>query len=350
MILSRTPLRVSLLGGGSDYPQWYSRHGGACLVSAIDKYCYVTLRYQPQFFNHISRVCWTKVELVSNNLDIQNPAVRGVLRYFNKSDIGFEIHHQGDLPARSGMGSSSSFIVGLLNAHWALTYDPVLKVHGPDGKLLMSYVDGDDRAEPMSLAKTAVRIERDYIGDTVGCQDQYAAALGGVNLLRIERDGTVHQFPCWAGVCNELQENLILIYLGTSRHASEIAKVQVAEMADHESEMIRLMEQAEAGYDVLTRRAPLSDIPDLLNEAWTIKRRLSPVISNPEIDGVADGLRANGAQAVKLIGAGGAGFMLAYVKPDDRSGLCQWASEKNLLPISFEFCYTGSEIIFRERS
>ena len=343
MIVARTPYRVSFFGGGTDYPAWFSKHGGAVLVSAIDKYVYVTMRYQPQFFKHISRVCWSKVEVVSNNREIENPAIRGVMEYFNKLDVGFEIHHQGDLPARSGMGSSSSFIVGLLNAHWALT-------EARGGLHDLSWNDLQrDMAHRISLAKTAIRIEREYVGDEVGVQDQYAAALGGVHLLQIDKDGEVYPHGLWRGAVDELNANLLLIFLGTTRHASEIAKAQVAEMGEHTSEMARMCEQAQDGYRMLTKQSPMSDFPMLLNEAWRLKRKLSPVISNPEIERVRDGILANGAIGAKIIGAGGGGFVLVYVRPVDRHGLIEWAREEGLTPVPFKFDYTGSEILLRDR-
>ena len=335
MIIARTPYRVSLFGGGTDYPAWYEKHGGACLVSAIDKFCYVTLRYQPPFFKHLSRICWSKVELVSNNLDIENPAVRGTLEFLNKSDVGLEVHHQGDLPASSGMGSSSSFVVGLLNAHACLT--------GLQN-------DGNCHEFAMSLAKTAVRIEREFVGDEVGVQDQHAAALGGVNLLEISGSGKIRVSECNPWFCDELEERLILFFLGTTRHASEIAKAQVAEVGKHEQAMYQIMQQAQLGYQMLIGITPLSYFPDLLNSAWEIKRSLSPIISNSFVDQVRIGLMSNGAKAVKLIGAGAGGFMLAYVEPDMRQRLCQWAQANKLLPVSFQFCYNGSEIIFDGRA
>jgi D-glycero-alpha-D-manno-heptose-7-phosphate kinase len=339
MILSRTPYRVSFFGGGTDYPAWFEKHGGAVLVSAIDKFCWVTLRYQPQFFaEHISRACWTKVETVMSNSDIENPAIRGMLEYMNKPDVGFEIHHQGDLPAKSGMGSSSSFIVGLLNAHWALTSENVA----------LDELDKQDLR--FSLAKTAVRIEREYVGDTVGVQDQYAAALGGVHALYIEKDGTVIAQPFRNERVAELEKCLLLIYLGTTRHASEIAKHQVAEIGNHDMTMHRMEKQVLDGVDILNGKAPISDFPYLLNEAWALKRKLSPVISSPFIENTRNGIIGAGAEGAKLIGAGAGGFMLAYVRPQNRAGLIEWAVRRKLLPVPFKFCYTGSEIIFCDRS
>lgn len=334
MILSRTPYRVSFFGGGTDYPTWYEKHGGAVLVSAIDKFCWVTMRYQPQFFEHLSRVCWTKVEVVSNNLDIENPAIRGMLDYFNKLDVGFEIHHQGDLPAKSGMGSSSSFIVGLLNAHWALTTQADTT----------GFISRD--AETMSLAKTAIRIEREYVGDTVGVQDQYAAALGGVHALHIEKDGTVYAKAYRGRRLLDLEERLLLIFLGTTRHSSEIASRQVAEIGQHDMLMHRMHKQVYDGIEILSGNAPLSDFPYLLNEAWALKRQLSPVISNSFIEAARDGIRSAGADGAKLIGAGAGGFILAYVEPDKRAGLIEWSMRRNLLPVQFRFCYNGSQIVY----
>jgi D-glycero-alpha-D-manno-heptose-7-phosphate kinase len=331
MIISRTPHRVSFFGGGSDYPTWYRDHGGAVLVSAIDKHVYVTMRELPPFFEHKTRVVWSKVELVGSNLDIENPAVRGTLEYFNKPECGLEVHYQSDLPARSGMGSSSAFIVGLLNAHWGLT----------------SHVK-QLAADQMSLAKTAVRIEQEYVGDTVGVQDQYASALGGINLLLINRDGVPIVRMCDPECGAELEKKLLLVFTGFSRHASEIAKAQVAEMGDHKAAMYEIMEQAIEGRRILTGRAPLSDFPQLLKRAWEIKKKFSSLITNQSLNYIVDGLLANGAGAAKIIGAGGGGFVLLWVIPSNRSGVIEWATSQRLIPVPFQFNYTGSEIILRE--
>lgn len=349
MIISRTPYRVSFFGGGTDYPAWHRKHGGAVLVSTIDKYCYVSFRALPPFFDHISRAVWSKVELVNDNYQIENPAIRGMFGYLAKQFEGYEIHHQGDLPARSGMGSSSSFIVGLLNAHWAATCEPD-GVH--DQSVLGALQRGHDHA--MSLAKTAIRIEREFVGDTVGFQDQYAAALGGVRYLiagKGDRD-CVAALGCYRGRVDQIEDKLMLVYLGMTRHASEIAKAQIAEIDYHKTAMFRMMEQAEHGYHILTGQRPVSDFPLLLKEAWEIKRKLSPLITNKEIDHIHDGLVANGARAAKLIGAGNGGFFLVYVEPKDREDLIAWtkfqSANPRLLAVPFKFSHRGSEIIFRE--
>lgn len=328
MIISRTPYRVSFFGGGTDYPRHYEKHGGACLVSAIDKFCYVTMRELPPFFEHKTRAVWSKVELVSKNIDIENPAIRSTLEYLDHLDIGYEIHHQGDLPARSGMGSSSAFVVGILNCLWA-----------------MSNQDAPPRD---SLAKTAIRIESEYVGDVIGIQDQYAASNGGVTLLVINKRGEVHTSNIFGKSLDCLERKLLLIFTGLTRHASVIAASQVAEIDNHGILMAEMAEQAGHGADIAAGLAPLSDFPRLLNRAWELKRQLSPVISTPWIDQTVQGLKENGAQAVKLIGAGGGGFILCYVDECDREWLKTWAINKKLLPVSFKFAYNGSEIIFRE--
>ena len=302
------------------------------LTSTINRYVYASIRNLPPFFQHKTRVVWSKVELVSNNLDLENPAVRGMLEYFNKHDVGYEIHHQGDLPARSGMGSSSAFIVGLLNAHAALT------------GLRSSRAVSHEFAE--SLAKTAIRIEREFVGDTVGIQDQYASALGGVRLLEIDQAGEVYPRGCFIDKCDKLNDNLVLFFMGTTRHASEIAKAQVAEIGEHRDAMEQLREQAHHGYRILTGGAPMGDCPLLLKEAWQIKRRLSPVISSSRIDRMVDGLLANGADAAKIIGAGGGGFVLTYCRTHNRDSLIEWAKWGGLIYVDFKFTYKGSEVIF----
>jgi D-glycero-alpha-D-manno-heptose-7-phosphate kinase len=332
MIIVRTPHRLSLLGGGSDYEQAYRKHGGAVLVSTINRYSYVSLRKLPPYFEHKTRVAWSKIELVNSNLDIEHPGIRGVLEYLNDLDSGLEIHYDSDIPARAGMGSSSSFIVGLLKAYWHLS--------------------NDDSPSPATLAKTAIRVEREYVGDTVGTQDQIAVAYGGINFVAIEKDGhfnvrnvgTQYEFDARR---KELESRLLLVFTGFTRHASEIAKAQVAAMDEYESATRELAEMATVGAAILedTNR-PLSDLFKLIGESWQIKRRLSPLIVNDEINALDERLMMLGAEAVKLIGAGGGGYFLVCCKSaEERELIANALNDRITIPVKFSM--NGSEMIFK---
>lgn len=326
MIIVRTPYRLSFFGGSSDYEKWYSRHGGLCLASAIDKYSYVSLRRLPPYFPYRSRVVWSKVEMVESNLDIENPAIRGVLDYLKLSDQGLEVHYDSDIPARAGMGSSSAFVVGLLNAWWALT--------------------AEGKCPARTLAKTAIRVEREFCGDTVGIQDQVSCAYGNVNLIRIERDGDFSIQPVPPMRLAQLEEYLLLLFTGFTRHASEVAERQVAEMERHEAQMTKLMEMARDGFEILADPyRTLREFFSLLNEAWYVKRELSSAITDERIDDIHGKIIRAGATAAKLCGAGGGGFFLVAVEPERREDFLREFDGWVWFPV--RFAHEGSRIIFQ---
>jgi D-glycero-alpha-D-manno-heptose-7-phosphate kinase len=322
MIISRTPLRLSFFGGGSDYSEFYSKHGGLFLNAALDHYVYVSLRRLPQFFEYKTRVVWSQVEHVDSNFDLIHPGLRGLFKYLNY-DEGVELHHDADLPARTGLGTSSAFTVGVLNAIWGM--------------------NDIGECDPYSLANTAITIERDWVGDTVGVQDQISAAYGGMNLVRIDKDGDFTLFPIPRDRHEELNSHILLLFTGFTRHASEIAKHQVASILDHKADMFELMGQADRAFDILCSNAAIEEIGDLLERGWQIKRNLSNVITNPRLDEIHDAVLNAGASACRLIGAGGGGVFQVFVKPDKREII---KSATNLLEIPSTFVYKGSEIIF----
>ena len=326
MLLVRTPFRMSFFGGSSDYEKWYSKHGGLCLASTINKYSYVSLRRLPPYFTYRSRVVWSKVEMVDSNLDIENPAIRGALDYLNLPDQGLEVHYDSDIPARAGMGSSSAFVVGLLNAWWALT--------------------AEGKCPARTLAKTAIRIEREFCKDTVGCQDQVSCAYGGVNLIRVWRDGDFSVQPVAPERLAHLEEHLLLLFTGFTRHASEVAGRQVAEMENHETEMAELMKMAYEGFDILSDpRRSLRELFSLLNEAWYVKRELSSAITDQRIDDIHGKIIRAGATAAKLCGAGGGGFFLVAVEPERREDFLREFDGWVWFPV--RFAHEGSRIIFQ---
>ena len=296
------------------------------LVSTIDKNSYVTLRRLPPYFPYKTRVVWTKTEMVNQNLDIDHPGIRGVLKYLADDDTGLEIHYDSDIPARSGMGSSSAFIVGLLNAYWHLSNDKPPKA--------------------FTLAKTAIRVEREYVGDVVGSQDQIATAFGGVLFVTIERNGefTVRNMPMTR--LAELESRLLLVFTGFTRHASDIAKAQMDTIDDHHDRLREMSALAVHGAEILQKpSAPLEGLFELIERSWEIKRALSPAVMTPEICKLEDRIRQAGSIAVKLIGAGGGGFFLACCK----AGGCDTIRDKlaDLITIPVKFSFAGSQVIFK---
>jgi D-glycero-alpha-D-manno-heptose-7-phosphate kinase len=325
MIISRTPFRISFFGGGTDYPGWYRKQGGQVLSTTIDKYCYVTCRYFPPFFDCRHRVVWSRIETVDGLEEIEHPLVRGVLPELGFDDTrGVEIHYQGDLPARSGMGTSSSFAVGLVKALLALK-----------GKMLSSH----------ELALEAIRLEQEVLKETVGSQDQVAAAYGGLNRIQFQPDGDIRVEPVAipAPRIEELESHLMLFYSGTSRLASEVAKSVVANL-DAKAALLRKMHaQVDEALDILAGSGPISAFGRLMNEAWVMKRELSAQVTNDKIDGYYAKAKAAGALGGKLLGAGESGFMLFFVPPERRAEV-KWALV-DLLHVPFRFSRQGSTII-----
>ena len=322
MIITRTPFRISFFGGGTDYPKWYQEHGGVVLATTIDKYCYISCRYLPPFFEHKYRVVYSKIENVRNIDEIEHPAARAVLRYM-QCDRGLEIHHDGDLPARSGLGSSSSFTVGLLNALMAL-----------QGR----YISNDD------LARLAIHVEQDLIKENVGSQDQISAAYGGLNRIEFHREGTFRVDPIILGqdrLC-EFQNHLMLFFTGFSRIASEIAKSKIDNIKARTVELKRMKEIAHEAIELLQSTASLDEIGDLLDQSWQYKRSLSSKVSTADIDQIYETAIKAGAIGGKLLGAGGGGFMLFFVKPELQDRVRNALA--HLIHVPFRFENGGSRV------
>jgi len=327
MIISRTPFRISLFGGGSDYPKWYQQHGGSVLGFAINKYCYISLRPLPQFFEHRHRIVYSKIETVKALADIQHPAVRAVLTDQNV-DYGIEIHHDGDLPARSGLGSSSSFTVGLLHA-----------LQAQAGRM----------SSKRFLAAEAIRIEQRVIGENVGSQDQIWAAYGGANRIDFDTAGTfaVEPLAMTAERRSTLVNHCMLFFTGLSRYASEIAGKQIANMDNRVTQlkrMVYLVDEAESILGSSTR--PVTEIGELLHESWMLKRNLADAVSPPEVDAIYEAAREAGAIGGKLLGAGGGGFMLFFVEPHRQAAVRE--KLRHLLEVRFDIDHGGSKIVVYE--
>ncbi|MCM3878990.1 MAG: hypothetical protein ND807_02670 [Vicinamibacterales bacterium] len=324
MIISRTPFRISFFGGGTDYPEWYAHHGGAVLATTIDKYCYLSVRELPPFFDHKFRVVYSLVENVSEIREIQHPAVRGVLEWM-KVERGLEIHHDGDLPARSGLGSSSAFTVGLINS-----------VHALQGH----HVSKD------ALASSAIHVEQCVLRERVGLQDQVSAAFGGFNHITIAQNGTYSVRPIVLPPARleALQHHLFLVFTGISRTAAEVAESFAGTLNSRSAEMQTMQQMVEHAIEILS--SPTTDIIEfgrLLRQAWTLKRSLSDRVSNTTVDALLDTAIHAGAIGGKLLGAGGGGFMLLFVRPEDHAQVR--AAVGNLISVPFKFENSGSRIV-----
>jgi len=325
MIISRTPFRISFFGGGTDYPNWYLKEGGAVLSTTIDKYVYITCRHLPPFFKTRHRVVWSKIENVSRVDQIEHPAIREGLRYLGFDDeVGIDIHYQGDLPARSGMGSSSAFAVGLVNALTAL--------HG-------------ERISKHEMALSAIHLEQTLLKEAVGAQDQVAAAYGGLNLIEFLRAGDIGVQPIILPPARnaELEGSLMLFYSGISRYSSEIAAEMIANIPNKHDSLKRMHDMVTQGCDILSGKGPLSDFGELLHEGWLNKRGLSTRVSNETIDGIYTRARKAGALGGKLLGAGESGFMMFFVPPQKFESVRH--ALRDLLHVPFQFSSQGSTII-----
>lgn len=324
MIITRTPFRVSFFGGGTDYPAWYEKNGGAVLSASINKYCYITCRHLPPFFEHKSRIVWSKIESVKEPREIQHPLVREILQYLDVKD-GVEIHHDGDLPARSGLGSSSSFAVGLLNALYAL-----------NGKVVTK----------RQLALDAMHVEQERLKEHVGSQDQAIAAFGGFN--RIEFGGphkiTVSPMTLTSERLRTLQDHLMLFFTGISRFSSEVAAEQVNNIEKRQAELRMMHQMVDEAVTILSGDAPLGDFGKLLNDGWKLKKSLSSQITSPAIDEIYNAACEAGALGGKLLGAGGGGFILFFVPPEKQQRVRDRL--KHLLYVPFRFENLGSQVIY----
>lgn len=325
MIISRTPFRISFFGGGTDYPVHYKKHGGAVLATSINKYCYITCRNLPPFFEHKNRIVYSKVEYTKTVSEILHPAVRECLN-FMRINSGVEIHHDGDLPARAGLGTSSSFTVGVLNALYALK-----------GKIVTK----------RQLALDAINVEQNMIKENVGSQDQITAAFGGFN--KIEFNGE-EEFRVQPVTLNKekyelLQDHMMLFFTGFSRTASEIAEEQIKKTPAKENDLKKMADLVDEAINVLNDNdLDITDFGRLLHENWMIKRNLTDKITNHVIDKIYHDATEAGALGGKLLGAGGGGFILFFVEPAKQKNVKKKLCK--LLQVPFRFENLGSQIIY----
>ena len=325
MIITRTPYRISFLGGGTDYPGWFRQHGGAVIATSIDKYCYLTCRYLPPFFEHRYRIVYSRTESCLHADEIQHPAVREGLKFLGLTR-GIELHHDGDLPARSGMGSSSSFAVGLMQI-----------LHALENRM----------ASKEQLAKEAINLEQNILNENVGSQDQISAAYGGFNHITFLPNDEFVVRPIILGRerMAQFQNHFMLFFTGINRTASDVASSFVPNIEDKKRQLRVLRDLVEEGM-VLLSTGDLSGFGELMHESWLAKKSLSDLISNSEVDRVYDCARAAGALGGKLIGAGGGGFLLLYVPPAKHDDVRQALS--GLIHVPFQFEFEGSRTVFYE--
>ena len=321
MIITKTPYRISFFGGGSDYPEWYKKFGGSVLSTTIDKHIYISCRLLPQFFNHKYRIVWSKIENVKKINQIQHRSVKNLLKY-NKVKSGLEIHYDGDLPAKSGMGSSSSFSVGLMQA--------LLKIK----KKKISH---------LNLAKKTIFFEQNIMKETVGSQDQIAASIGGFNKIKFLKNEKIVIKKITSKNLQKLNSNLLLLYTGIQRDAHTIANNYVHKLSNQKEKNIRKIIQYVNLGEQFIQSGNLDDFGRLLHETWMQKKELSSTISNDKIDQLYSQFIKNGALGGKLLGAGGGGFLLLYIKNTKKNFFLK--KFKNIINIPFKFSDKGCEVI-----
>lgn len=323
MIITRTPFRISFFGGGTDHPAWYREHGGAVLSTSIDKYCHVTCRYLPHFFDHSIRVAYSKVELVKSVHEIEHPVVREGLRFVGE-DKGVEIINFDDIPARSGMGSSSSFAVGFLHALRVLR---------------------GEQPEKEKLALDAIHLEQNLLKENVGCQDQVAAAFGGFNKITFGGEKMIRVEPVDVGSerLKLLEDRLMLFFTGRSRFSSEVAAEQVKNIPHKSNELKQMFQMVDASINIL-KNGDIDDFGRLLHEAWQIKRELSSKITTPFIDEIYTTGKEAGALGGKLLGAGGGGFVLFFVPLERKESVRSKLAD--FIHIPFKFEKEGTRVIY----
>ena len=326
MIISRTPYRISFFGGGTDYPAWYLKHGGQVLSTTIDKYLYISCRYLPPFFEHRLRLVYSQIEMCHHSSELDHPSAREVMKFLG-IDNGLELHYDGDLPGRSGLGTSSAFTVGLLNALYAY-----------QGQKISQH----------RLTTESIHIEQNLIGETVGSQDQTNVAYGGFNKIRFKQNGEITVEP--VTISDEriraLDENLMLFYTGIIRTAEKVAKSYVDHIETKEKQLTRLHAMVDRAVEIISN-GQLDDFGTLLNEAWQEKRNLSRLVSNSQVDEIYASAIDAGAIGGKLSGAGGGGFLLLYVPVEKQPDVKKKLS--HLLHVPFSFEPKGSQIIFHDQ-
>ena len=321
MIITQTPFRMSFFGGGTDFPEFYKQHGGAVISTTFDKYCYVNVRHLPRFFDYSTELSYSKTERVTVIDDIKHPAIREAMKYLDMHEL--RLTYEADLPARSGLGTSSSFAVGMLNAFYALK-----------GKY----------ADKKKLADDAIHLERVLCGEAGGVQDQISASFGGLNRINFDAEGyTVNPIIISPERKEQLNRNLMLFFTGFSRFSADIQSLTMNAMEDKQQQLLEMLQLVEEAEKVLTTKSDLNEFGRLLDHTWKLKRGISSQISTDSIDALYNTAIKTGAIGGKLLGAGGGGFLLFYIEEDKRETLKK--ALNNLLYVPFEFENAGTRVI-----
>lgn len=333
MIISKTPYRISFFGGGSDYPSWYLKHSGCVISTTINKYIYISCRELPPYFNHKNRIVYSKIEEVKNINDIKHAVVKRVLKSFRKENIfkksGLEIHYDGDLPSRTGVGSSSAFVVGFLN-------------------LLNNFFN--KRITKNKLIDQSINLEQKILGEIVGSQDQIATCYGGFNEIIFLKNGNYEVHPLITNDkdLSNLEDQLLLVFSGIRvKTANNIASSYVTSFDKKNKNLIfEIMKHTSIAKKIIKDKN-FNDLGPLLNETWKIKRSLSKSISNSRIDMIYKLGLKNGATGGKLLGAGGAGFVLFFVPKNNKINFLR--AFKNFTIVDFKFENKGTQIILNDK-
>lgn len=321
MIITQTPFRMSFFGGGTDFPSFYREHGGAVISTTFDKYCYVNVRHLPRFFDYSTELSYAKTERVSRVEDIEHPAIREAMKQLDMHEI--RLTYEADLPARSGLGTSSSFAVGMLNAFYALK-----------GKY----------ADKRKLADDAIFLERVLCNESGGVQDQIAASFGGLNRINFDADGySVNPIIISPDRKNLLNRNLMLFFTGFSRFSSDIQVEAEKSLKSKQTQLMEMLKLVDEAEKVLTSKCDLNEFGHLLDYTWKLKRGITDKVSTNSIDAVYEKAIKAGAIGGKLLGAGGGGFLLFYVEPERQKRVRE--ELKNLLYVPFEFETAGTRVI-----
>ena len=324
MIISRTPYRISLFGGGTDYNKWYESHNGVVISTSINKYTYITIRKINNFLGYHSKVTWSVIEEVENNNQIKRPVIREVLKYYKYAQ-GLEIHHDGDLPARSGLGSSSSFTVGFLNSFHTLIKKKINKTN---------------------LTKEAIFVEQKLLKESVGIQDQIQVCFGGFNLIKINKNGNFDLIKFKNNnYLKKIKDHMLLFYTGISRNSSNIAGITINSISKKQNNLHRIMEIANEAKKLIDSESNITFLGELLDETWALKKDLHRNISNSIINNAYGIAKKNGALGGKILGAGGGGHLLILAKPHDHKKIV--SSLKKFTHINFDLENEGTKIIYQ---
>ena len=320
MIITRTPYRISLFGGGTDHPAWFNKNNGAVLSFTIDKYSYINIRVLPPFFNHNFRVAYSKIEITTLASDIKHPAVReAFMKYAPATNL--ELHHHGDLPARSGVGSSSAFSVGIIHSLLALNSQLV---------------------SPIELANMAIEFEQEILKENVGSQDQIASSLGGINFIKFGpgNNWSAESIHLSNSYVNDIESRIFLIYSGIERLSSDITQSLLINLDQKFQLMRRTHELAEESKEIFKKEGNLSQIGPMLRESWKLKYSANPASVTPQLQALYERGIRSGASGGKILGAGGGGFLLFWVDPENRITFTEKMSTHTMVPIRIS--YEGS--------